>query len=124
MTDPRKNSIPLITSILLFILLGLTSYGQQQHLRFTAEAGESVCVEYDQTENTIHINCNSSLPDVVQAINNPEIVENIGNGEYLLNATLEVADSVTFEMNSSNAGGADNRQYLKIADENGIIVYG
>jgi parallel beta-helix repeat protein len=124
MTDPRKNSIPLISSILLFTLLGLMSYGQQQHHRFTAEAGESVCVEYDQTENTIHINCNSSLPDVVQAINNPEIVENIGNGEYLLNATLEVADSVTFELNSSNAGGADNLQYLKIADENGIIVYG
>jgi mannuronan 5-epimerase len=121
MTNLCKNSIPLTITILLFILLGLMPYGQQ-HLRFTAEAGENVCIEYDQTENTINVKCNSSFAAVVQAINNPQIVENLGNGEYLLNATLEVADGVTFEMNSSKAG--DNLQYLKIADENGIIVYG
>jgi parallel beta-helix repeat protein len=127
MTNRCKNSIPLNTTILLFILVGLLSHEQQQqqhHLRFTAEAGESVCIEYDQTENTIHVNCNSSFSAVVQAINNPQIVENLGDGEYLLNATLEVADGVSFEMNSSNAGGIGNLQYLKIADENGIIVYG
>jgi poly(beta-D-mannuronate) C5 epimerase len=127
MTNRCKNSIPLTTTILLFILVGLLSHEQQQqqhHLRFTAEAGESVCIEYDQTENTIHVNCNSSFSAVVQAINNPQIVENLGDGEYLLNATLEVADGVSFEMNSSNAGGIGNLQYLKIADENGIIVYG
>jgi poly(beta-D-mannuronate) C5 epimerase len=127
MTNRCKNSIPLTTTILLFILVGLLSHGQQQqqhHLRFTVEAGESVCVEYDQTENTIHVNCNSSFSAVVQAINNPQIVENLGDGEYLLNATLEVVDGVSFEMNSSNAGGIGDLQYLKIADENGIIVYG
>ena len=116
------------TAILLFILLGLMLYGQQQqqqhHLRFTAEAGESVCIQHDQTENTINVNCDSSFPAVAQAINNSEIIQNLGNGEYLLNATLEVADDVIFEMNSSNDGGPHNLQYLKIADENGIIVYG
>ena len=121
MTNLCKNSTTLTIAILLFLLIGLISYGQQ-HLRFGAEAGEGVCTEYDQTENTINVNCNSSFPDVVRAINDPEIVENLGNGEYLLNATLEVADGITFEMNSSNAD--DNIQYLKIAGENGIIVYG
>src|SRR5918992_905375 len=121
MTNLCKNSTTLTIAILLFLLIGLISYGQQ-HLRFGAEAGEGVCTEYDQTENTISVNCNSSFPDVVRAINDPEIVENLGNGEYLLNATLEVADGITFEMNSSNAD--DNIQYLKIAGENGIIVYG
>jgi parallel beta-helix repeat protein len=127
MTNLCKNLTSLATGILLFILVGLLSQGQQQlqhHLRFAAEAGESVCVEYDQTENTIHVNCNSSFSGVVQAINNSQIVENLGDGEYLLNATLEVADGVSFEMNSSNVGGSGNLQYLKIADENGIIVYG
>ena len=128
MTNLCKNSTYLTTTILLFILVGLLqSHGQQQqqhHLRFTAEAGESVCIEHDQTENTVNVNCNSSFPAVAQAINNPEIIQNLGNGEYLLNATLQVADGVTIEMNSSDAGGADNLQYLKIADENGIIVYG
>jgi parallel beta-helix repeat protein len=97
------------------------SYGPQ-HLRFAAEAGEGFCTEYDQTENTINVNCNSSFSDVARAISDPKIVENLGNGEYILNATLEIADNITFEMNSSNAD--DNLQYLKIAGENGIIVYG
>ena len=121
MTNLCKNSTTLTTAILLFLLIGLISYGQQQ-FRFAAEAGEGVCTEYDQTENTLNVNCNSSFPDVARAINDPEIVENLGNGEYLLNATLEIADDITFEMNSSNAD--DNIQYLKIVGENGIIVYG
>jgi Periplasmic copper-binding protein (NosD) len=121
MTNLCKNSITLTTAILLLLLIGLISYGQQ-HLRFAAEAGEDVCTEYDQTENTLSVNCNFSFPDVARAINDPEIVENLGNGEYLLNATLEIADDITFEMNSSNAD--DNIQYLKIVGENGIIVYG
>jgi mannuronan 5-epimerase len=119
------------TAILLLIIVGLTLYGQQQqqqqqqhHFRFTAEAGESVCIQHDQTENTINVNCDSSFSDVAQAINNSEIIQNLGNGEYLLNATLEVADDVTFEMNSSDAGGAHDLQYLKIAGEKGIVVYG
>src|SRR5215211_4730972 len=121
MTNLCKNSTTLTTAILLLLLIGLISYGQQ-HLRFAAEAGEGVCTEYDQTENTLNVNCNSSFPAVARAINDPEIVENLGNGEYLLNATLEIADDITFEMNSSNAD--DNIQYLKIVGENGIIVDG
>jgi hypothetical protein len=124
MTNLCKNSTTLATAILLFILVGLMSYEQEQHLRFAAEAGEGFCTEYDKTENTINVNCNSSFQDVVQAINNTGIVENLGNGEYLLNATLEVAEDITFEMNSSDAGGDNNLRYLKIAGENGIIVYG
>jgi mannuronan 5-epimerase len=121
MTNLCNNSTTLTTAILLLILIGLISYGQQ-HLRFAAEAGEGFCTEYDQTENTINVSCNSSFSDVAQAINDPKIVENFGNGEYILNATLEIADDITFEMNSSNAD--DNLLYLKIAGENGIIVHG
>ncbi|MFL6339349.1 MAG: right-handed parallel beta-helix repeat-containing protein, partial [Nitrososphaeraceae archaeon] len=53
-------------------------------------------------------------------INDPNIIENLGNGEYLLNANLQVVDGVTFQMTSN----ADGLQYLKLAGENGIIVYG
>ncbi|HET6808648.1 MAG TPA: right-handed parallel beta-helix repeat-containing protein [Nitrososphaera sp.] len=95
---------------------------EQEHLRFTAEAGEGgACIDYDQTENTINVNCNASFLDVVKTINDPKILENLGGGEYLLNSNLEVADAVTFEMTSNDG---DNLQYLKIASENGIIVYG
>jgi hypothetical protein len=64
--------------------------------------------------------CNASFLDVVQTINDPEILEDLGNGEYILNANLEVADGVTFEMTSNG----DGLQYLKIAGANGIVVYG
>ncbi|MDQ3852963.1 MAG: hypothetical protein M3299_09030, partial [Thermoproteota archaeon] len=118
MTNLLKNSTIVATAILLFLLTGLY---EQKHIRFSVEAG-GACIDYDQTENTINVNCNASLLDVAQTINDPKILENLGNGEYLLNSKLEVADAVTFEMTSN--GGGDNLQYLKIAGENGIIVHG
>ena len=124
MTRLEKKSITVAAAVIL-LLLPLTiirPYGQQwHHLPFTAEAGEGgPCIDYDQSENTISINCNASFLDVVQTINDPDIIENLGTGEYLLNANLEVADDVTFEMSSNG----DSLQYLKITGENGIIVYG
>jgi mannuronan 5-epimerase len=121
MTNLGKNATTF-SAILLFLLMALTSF-EQHYIRFTAEAGVDECIDFDQTENTIKVNCNASFLNIVQAINDPKILENLQNGEYLLNATLEVADDITFEMNSSGAGG-DNLRYLKIAGENGIIVYG
>ena len=124
MIDLRKNSTTF-SAILLFLLTGLISF-EQHPIRFTAEAGEDACIDFDQTENIINVNCNVSFLNIVQTINDTRVVENLGNGEYILNATLEVADDITFEMNSSDAvgGGGDNLRYLKIAGENGIIVYG
>jgi mannuronan 5-epimerase len=122
----NKNSIPVTAAcaVLLFLLIDLIFY-QQSHLRFTAEAGEGgPCIDYDAAENTIVINCNASFLDVVQTINDPEILENLGNGEYLLNANLEVADDVTFEMTSSSSNEDGGLQYLKITGTNGIIVHG
>src|SRR5215212_2905638 len=115
------------TSILLFLFTGLISY--EQNGSFTAEAGELACIDYDESENTITVNCNASFLSVVQAINNPDILEQetgvegvagIANGQYVLNANLEVADGVTFAMTSIG----DGVQYLKLAGDNGIIVFG
>jgi mannuronan 5-epimerase len=120
-----KNStaVAALYAILLFLLTDLVIiYQHQPHLRFTVEAGGGgPCVDYESAENTITINCNASFLDVVQTINDPEILENAGDGEYILNSNLEVADGITFEMNSNEDGGL---QYLKIAGENGIIVHG
>jgi poly(beta-D-mannuronate) C5 epimerase len=117
-----KNSITLVhTILLLFLIAGIISY-EQQHLRFVAEAGGGgPCIDYDSTENTIAINCNASFLDVVQTINDdPDIIESTGDGEYILNANLEVADGVTFAMDSNE----DGLSYLKITGANGIIVHG
>src|SRR5215208_2488852 len=79
---------------------------------------EAACIDYEAEENTIALSCNASFLDVVQAINDPEILEQEDDGQYILNANLEVSDGITFKMNSSG----DNLQYLKISGENGIIV--
>src|SRR5918994_163016 len=121
MTRLEKTSIIAATANLLFLLTGVILYDQQQLRYFNlAEAGEAECIDYESSENTIAINCNASFLDVVQTIDDPETLENLGNGEYILNANLEVADDVTFEMTSNE----DGLQYLKITGENGIIVHG
>ncbi|MDQ3883609.1 MAG: hypothetical protein M3243_06100, partial [Thermoproteota archaeon] len=85
-----------------------------------AEEDGAPCIDYEAEENTIAINCNASFLDVVQGLNDPEILEELGDGEYLLNANLQVSDGITFEMTSDE----DGLQYLKIGGANGIIVNG
>src|SRR3712207_3055735 len=120
MTNYPKKSIDVgAIVVLLFLLAALIPY--EQRFSFKAEAGELACIEYEGgRENTITINCNSSFLDVAQTMEDSDILENLGNGEYILNANLEVADDVTFSMTSAG----DGLQYLKLAGDNGIIVYG
>ena len=109
-----------ISVIVLIFFMTDVSYQQQQP---SLDNEEGSCIDYDAAENTITIDCNASFLDVVQAINEPEILEEQeeeDGGHYLLKANLEVNDGVTFAMTSNE----DGLQYLKIADANGIIVYG
>ncbi|MDQ3848929.1 MAG: right-handed parallel beta-helix repeat-containing protein, partial [Thermoproteota archaeon] len=112
----------VVASVVLFFLMtGLLPYLQpQSHFFNAAEAGNVACINYEEAENTISVNCNSSFLDVLQTVNDPDIIQDLGNGEYLLNANLQVVDGVTFQMTSNG----DGLQYLKLAGENGIIVYG
>jgi len=121
MANLDKNSITTVAIvILLFLLTGLTPYHYPPYISVIAQTGELACIDYDESENTILIDCNASFQEVVQTINDPGILESPGNGEYILNANLEVADGITFAMTSTG----DGLQYLKLAGDNGIIVYG
>jgi parallel beta-helix repeat protein len=121
MANLNKHSTTTVAAIILLLLLtGLVPYPHPPHIPFIAEAGELPCIGYNEGENTIVINCNSSFSDVVQTVNDTEILANLGNGEYILDANLEVADGVSFIMTSND----DGLQYLKLAGENGIIVHG
>jgi poly(beta-D-mannuronate) C5 epimerase len=129
MTSLWKKSINIAAAVILasVILISTVPYEEHHYLRFAAEGGVGEeCIEYEEEEeNTIIINCNASFLNVVQTISNTEILQNTGRpGEYILNATLEVADGATFEMTSSSGSSEDGLQYLKLAGENGIIVYG
>ncbi len=111
----KKNFAALI-ALLLFSMTLIST----QQVQFTDAS--TACVGYQSGVNTITINCDASFLDVVQAINDPEILEQEEEqeGQYILNANLEVADGVTFEMTSEE----DSLQYLKITGANGIIVHG
>jgi poly(beta-D-mannuronate) C5 epimerase len=129
MTNLWKKSINIAAAVILasVILISTVPYEEHHYLRFAAEGGVGEeCIEYEEEEeNNITINCNASFLNVVQTISNTEILQNTGRpGEYILNATLEVADGATFEMTSSSGSSEDGLQYLKLAGENGIIVYG
>ena len=121
---PKSFFITTVAAILIFSMTG-PSYEQielffDEEEEATGEEEEEACIDYEAAENTVAINCDSSFLDVVQAINDPEILEELGDGEYLLNANLQVSDGITFAMTSDE----DGLQYLKIGGANGIIVQG
>jgi mannuronan 5-epimerase len=105
-------------ALTVLILFSMTLISAQQ-VKFAGAS--TACIDYQAGVNTITITCDASFLDVVQAINDPGILQQEQGGQYILNANLAVNDGVTFEMTSSNG---DNLQYLKIAGANGIIVYG
>ena len=105
-------------ALTVLLLLSMTLISAQQ-VKFAGAS--TACISYLAGVNTITITCDASFLDVVQAINDPGILQQEQDGQYILNANLAVNDGVTFEMTSSDG---DNLQYLKIAGANGIIVYG
>src|ERR671915_1400636 len=111
-----KRGFATCTALLLFSMTLIST----QQVQFTDAS--TACVSYQSGVNTITVNCDASFRDVAQAINDPGILaqEEGQQGQYILNANLEVADGVDFEMTSSR----DGLRYLKIAGENGIVVYG
>jgi parallel beta-helix repeat protein len=108
-----------VASGIAFLMFSVTVISTLQ-VQFTDAS--TACIGYQSGVNTITVTCDASFRDVVQAINDPAILEQEEGqeGQYILNANLEVADGVNFEMTSSG----DGLQYLKIAGENGIIVHG
>ena len=121
MTALNKNSLIIAAAFLLFSMMVLIMPYQQQQQSHLVYAGRT-CIDYDQTENTITITCDtsSSFRDVADTINDQAILSNLGNGEYLLNANLQVDDDTTFSMSQND----DGITWLKIAGANGIIVDG
>src|SRR5918999_914358 len=111
-----RNFAVIAAAIVLFSVTLVST----QQVRFSNAS--TACVGYQGEVNTIMITCDVSFLDVVQAINDPGILEQEAeqNGQYILNANMQVDDGITFEMTSNG----DNLQYLKLAGENGIIVYG
>src|SRR5215210_8090356 len=116
----KKNSIIIAAGLLLFVITGLVPQQQEKLHHFTAYAGGEgeACIDYDQSENTISITCQASFRDVANTINDRMVLEQLGNGEYLLKANLQVDDGATLSI------GPYDITWLKITGTNGIIVNG
>jgi parallel beta-helix repeat protein len=104
-------------AVLIYSMISI-SY---QNLHFANGQEGEVCIDHEPIENTITITCDyASFRDVVGTMNDPAIIANLGDGQYLLKANLQVNNGATFAMTSND----DGLQYLKIAGANGIIVNG
>ena len=106
-----------------FLIFSMTDISLYQRLHFADAGGgegeDGACIDYERTENTITVECNASFRHVVGAIDDPAILEDLGNGgEYLLKASLQVDDDATLSM------AANDIKWLKITGTNGIIVHG
>jgi hypothetical protein len=101
------------------LIFSTTGVSYEQMLFANKEEEDGACIDYERTENTITIECNASFRHVVGAIDDPAILEDLGNGgEYLLKASLQVDDDATLSM------AANDIKWLKITGTNGIIVHG
>jgi hypothetical protein len=117
----RKNSPTISAAFLIFSAVALiTLYQQQEQPHFVDAQG--TCINYDQTKNTLTIICNTSFREVADTTNDPSVLSNLGNGQYLLNSTLQVDNGATFSMSQNDDGGGI--KWLKIAGVNGLVVDG
>jgi mannuronan 5-epimerase len=110
-------AVAAMTVVLIFSMIGIL----YQDMYFANGQEGEICIDYELTVNTITITCNyASFQEVVATINDPAIIANLGDGEYLLKANLQVNNGATLGMTSNE----DGLRYLKIAGANGIIVNG
>ncbi len=118
----RNSFIIAAATLFIFFMIDPVLLYQQQQQPYFAYAEQRSCIDYNRTENTITIKCDtSSFRDVVDTINDDQaVLSNLGDGQYLLNANLQVDDGATFSMSQDE----DGINWLKIAGANGIIVDG
>lgn len=74
------------------------------------------CVSYNESIETIEIECDASLEDIDEGISDDHALRSDGN-ERILDANIVIKDGATLTMNGSG-------DWLKITDDNGVIVDG
>jgi parallel beta-helix repeat protein len=77
----------------------------------------AACATYDSANNTITVSCDTTLPQVVKDIDNPSIIENKGDGEYIVKATLQINDS------KLTISSDDGVSWVKFTGGNGLYYY-
>ena len=70
-----KSGFAALTVLILFTMTLISA----QQVKFAGAS--TACISYQAGVNTITITCDASFLDVVQAINDPGILQNTGAGE-------------------------------------------
>jgi len=108
--NARNKIIFTIASVGLGLLLIAPAY-------FTPQQAYTACTTYDSSNNRIVVSCNSTLPQVATEINNPSIIEDKGNGEYIIRATLQASHA------KLTISSTDGVSWLKITKNYGLYYY-
>jgi Right handed beta helix region len=82
----------------------------------TIEPANAHCVT--STSTLIRVTCDTTFGHITTHVTNSAILRNLGNGQWLLNAVLQVDNGDKLTISSSDVS------WLKITKANGIVVYG
>ena len=77
----------------------------------TTAATSTSCAVYQNSTSTIRVICDTTFEQLEKDIGDKSVIENIGNGEYLLRANIEVANKVRLTIASPAV------TWLKISNE-------
>jgi hypothetical protein len=80
------------------------------------------CVDYNSSERIIVVTCDTTFEQLEEDIANASVLEDLGNREYLLSASIEVADEIRLTIASpavtwvkiSNEGGDSSQYYILV----------
>ena len=106
----KKNNDSLLLMASFTLLLIASAY-------FMPQQAYAACATYDGTNNRIIVSCNTTLPQVASEINNPSIIEDKGNGEYIIRATLQASHA------KLTISSADGVSWLKFTKDSGLYFY-
>jgi len=70
------------------------------------------CVNYDSTTNIIAVTCDTNLSRIYKDINNSEVLQKNPNGEWIINASIEVTPQAKITINKSDTS------WIKIINNN------
>src|SRR5919108_5492877 len=103
-------------------LLLLSSSVVVAYATTTDDDDDDDCVDYDSSFRTIEVTCDTTFEQLEEDINDISVLEELGNGEYLLSANIEVADGIRLTIASpavtrvkiSNEGSESERYNIRV----------
>jgi len=82
--------------------------------------GLETCATYDPVNDVLTVKCDISFIQLANELNDPSKIAYLGNGEWLLDTTINTISYTTFRIDARDG----NIKWLKITDDHGIVFAG